>query len=110
MGVETHNRPSSDRGRQTPKPVRTLWLPLAVAIAGVAASLVLWDWLRFQREMGALPRIALGVGSVIAILLAVAVGLAQSARGRARDAEAAEAGRRESEARTQSILDATMHS
>jgi two-component system cell cycle sensor histidine kinase/response regulator CckA len=60
------------------------------------------------RMHGPLPTVALGGGSLIAVLLATAIGLAQSARRRVRDAEAAEAGRSESETRTKSILDAAL--
>jgi PAS domain S-box-containing protein len=55
-----------------------------------------------------LPSVVLAAGSAIALLLAVSVGLAQSSRRRARQAEGAQAGLRESEGRMRSVLNAAL--
>jgi two-component system, cell cycle sensor histidine kinase and response regulator CckA len=55
-----------------------------------------------------MPGVVLVGGSLIAFLLAASARLAQSARQRAHDAEAAHAAFRESETRTESILDAAL--
>ena len=55
-----------------------------------------------------LPGVVLATGGVIALLLAASVGLAQSARRRARSAEEAEATVRASEARFRDVLDAAL--
>ena len=56
------------------------------------------------RLHSSLPGVVLATGSVITLLLAASVGLAQSARRRAHDAEAAQAALRESEARFRNIV------
>ena len=83
--------------------IRGWFLPIIVGVAGLSASVDV-----LARLPSPWPGIALAGGSVIALLLAGAAHLAQSARRRQRDAEAAYAALRGSETRTQSILDAAL--